>query len=192
MRRSLSYLIIPLLFVAGYYFFLSVYPAQMIAPQTATSTIPIRQLAESATGTDVYIPPAPTKTRGCTARGPLPDPECTPGAVFPAATKDEICIKGYSASVRNVSVETKKQVYASYGIFSHVTGEYEVDHLISLELGGSNDVANLWPEAANPTPGFHQKDELENTLHDKVCSGAMTLGEAQKIIATDWLPAWKK
>jgi len=192
MKRSLSYLIVPALFVAGYYFFQSGYLAKLTVPQSATSMIPIRQLADSATGTDVYIPPTPTKTRGCAVRGPLPDPDCTPGAVFPAATKDEICIKGYSASVRNVSVETKNQVYAAYGIYHHVTGDWEVDHLISLEIGGSNDVANLWPEAANPTPGFHQKDELENTLHDKVCSGAMSLGEAQKIIATDWLSAWKK
>jgi hypothetical protein len=29
----------------------------------------------------------------------------------------------------------KAQVYAEYGIASHASGEYEMDHLISLELG---------------------------------------------------------
>ena len=49
----------------------------------------------------------------------------------------------------------------------------------------SNDIANLWPEAASPTPGFHQKDEVENYLHDQVCSGAMSLKDAQTEIATN-------
>ena len=69
-------------------------------------------------------------------------------------------------------------MYAEYGISSHTTGEYEVDHLISLELGGSNDISNLWPEAANPKPGFHKKDSVDNYLHDQVCSGAISLQDA--------------
>ena len=52
----------------------------------------------------------------------------------------------------------KEQVYAEYGIVSHTTGEYEVDHFVPLELGGSNDISNLFPEAASPKPGFHEKD----------------------------------
>ncbi len=67
-----------------------------------------------------------------------------------------------------------------------------MDHLVSLELGGSNDIANLWPEAANPTPGFHQKDQVENYLHDQVCSGAISLSEAQVEIATDWLSVYQR
>jgi hypothetical protein len=61
-----------------------------------------------------------------------------------------------------------------------------------LELGGSNDLANLWPEAASPTPGFHQKDQVENYLHDQVCSGAMTLKDAQNEIATNWLVVYNR
>ena len=70
--------------------------------------------------------------------------------------------------------------------------KYEVDHLISLELGGSNEIANLWPEAASPTPGFHQKDQVENYLHDQVCSGAISLREAQNEIATNWLAVYNR
>jgi hypothetical protein len=136
---------------------------------------------------DVFVPPSRTQTAHCRARGPLPDTACTPGALFTAATASEVCVHGYSASVRNVPTRVKRAVYAEYGIRRHRRGEYEVDHLISLELGGSNAIANLWPEAAAPRPGFHQKDTVENALHDRVCSGTMTLAAAQRIIATNWL-----
>jgi hypothetical protein len=71
-------------------------------------------------------------------------------------------------------------------------GAYEVDHLIPLELGGDNTIANLWPEAADPVPGFHEKDKVENYLHRQVCSGAMGLTDAQRQIASDWLKVWKQ
>jgi hypothetical protein len=131
-----------------------------------------------------------TKTSGCVASGGLPDSACTPGAIFPDATKDKICQSGYAGSVRNVSTSEKDQVYAEYEIASHSPGQYEVDHLVSLELGGSNDISNLWPELASPTPGFHQKDQVENYLHDQVCSGAVPLATAQQEIATNWLAVY--
>jgi len=130
---------------------------------------------------------AQTKTTGCSVRGALPDPDCTPGAAIPTATTADICKSGYASSVRNVPAGTKAKVYREYGITSHPTGSYEVDHLVSLELGGSNDIANLWPEAAEPAPGFHEKDVVENYLHGQVCSGKMTLSTAQQEISTNWL-----
>ena len=60
----------------------------------------------------------------------------------------------------------------------------EIDHIVSLELGGSNDIANLYPEPGSGRANYHVKDELENKLHDLVCSGAMTLRAAQRGIAT--------
>jgi hypothetical protein len=147
------------------------------APATATSA--------STTGGGGTIGKR-TKTSGCVSADGLPDSACTPGAIFPDATKDQICVPGYSSSVRNVSSSTKDAVFAEYGITTHEPGQYEVDHLISLELGGSNSIANLWPEPASPTPGFHEKDKAENYLHDQVCSGAMSLQQAQVAIATNW------
>jgi hypothetical protein len=129
---------------------------------------------------------ARTKVADCVVNGVLPDSECTPGAVFPDVTRDQVCTSGYSATVRDVPDSEKKQVYAEYGIASHFTGQYEVDHLISLELGGSNDISNLWPEAAEPRPGFHEKDQVENFLHREVCQGLISLLNAQDIIAHNW------
>src|SRR6266516_1825656 len=133
-----------------------------------------------------------TKTSGCMAHGGLADSACTPGAIFTNATQQQICTPGYSRSVRNVPVSEKDQVYAEYGITQHFSGEYEVDHLVSLELGGSNDIANLWPEAANPKQGFHEKDMVENYLHDQVCSGAISLQQAQSEIAMNWLTVYNQ
>lgn len=133
-----------------------------------------------------------TKTSGCKIDGAEPDHACTPGTIFVDATAEQICVSGYSARVRDVSALEKQQVYESYGIGSHAVGSYEVDHLISLELGGSNDIANLWPEAAEPRPGFHEKDKVENYLHAAVCRGEMTLAEAQRMIAEQWSAVYQR
>lgn len=132
-----------------------------------------------------------TKTSNCQINGPYQDKACSPGDIL-NVTKDDICQSGYARSVRDVPTSEKNQVYAEYGITSHTTGEYEVDHIVSLELGGSNDISNLYPEAANPKPGFHEKDKVENYLHDQVCSGAVALLDAQVQIATDWLAVYNQ
>src|SRR6266699_559841 len=71
-----------------------------------------------------------TKTSGCMAHNGLQDFACTPGAIFTNATKDVICQQGYARTVRNVPQSEKNQVYAEYGITSHLPGQYEVDHLV--------------------------------------------------------------
>lgn len=128
-----------------------------------------------------------TKESGCQVQGPYPDKDCTPGAVFADATMEEVCVPGYSRNVRNVTAERKHEVYREYGIHHHNPGEYEVDHFVPLKIGGSNDIANLWPEAAEPRPGFHEKDVVEDYLIGQVCSGRMPLSQAQRAIASDWL-----
>jgi hypothetical protein len=87
----------------------------------------------------------------------------------------------------------KQKVYAEYGIAIHQPKEYEVDHLISLELGGSNDISNLWPQSYVTSPwNAHVKDKLENKLHALVCSGQLDLKTAQQEISHDWVAAYKK
>ena len=128
----------------------------------------------------------------CYAESPiLPDPRLTPGAIL-STDPDEICVPGYSKRTRNVSRETKELAYRLYGITTRAPGEFEVDHLISLELGGSNAIQNLWPESFLTQPlNAHVKDELENKLHALVCDGKIPLEEAQKAIATNWVQAYE-
>jgi hypothetical protein len=186
--------ILLLIVIAAAYYFLR----GGTAPSPTGTTVPSAPTAQVAApaGVTAAAPGAhewghQTKTSGCQVNGPFPDTACTPGDVFPNVTKADICKSGYAGSVRNVTDSTKNKVYASYGIASHSPGEYEVDHLVSLELGGSNDISNLFPEAASPKPGFHEKDKVENYLHDQVCSGAIPLADAQVQIATDWLSVYK-
>jgi hypothetical protein len=122
----------------------------------------------------------------------VPDPAKTPGDTL-AVTKADICVPGYSKKVRNVPESVKKQAYAEYGIASHKPKEYEVDHLISLELGGSNSLKNLWPQSYVTSPyNAYKKDVLENKLHKLVCDGVIGLKTAQKAISTDWITAYRK
>ena len=68
-----------------------------------------------------------------------------------------------------------------------------MDHLISLELGGSNSIRNLWPESRRTQPwNAWVKDALENKLHRMVCTGQLDLKVAQHDIATNWIAAYKK
>lgn len=122
----------------------------------------------------------------------MPDRSMSPGDVFPDATVADICKSGYASRVRDVSTDTKNGIYAAYHIKSHAPGEYEVDHIVPLSLGGSNDIKNLYPEPAEPKPGFHEKDVLEVTLHGLVCAGSLDLRVAQDAIATDWWTAYVK
>ncbi len=75
-------------------------------------------------------------------------------------------------------------MFAEYGLTNVNREDYEVDHLISLELGGSNDIKNLWPEPLHDPAGNGavDKDAIENQLHDMVCSGETTLADAQHAI----------
>jgi hypothetical protein len=128
-----------------------------------------------------------TKTSGCKL-GPNPDRRCSPGAYYSKLTKTVICSASFrTSSVRNVPQSEKYEVEAEYGMAQKLYGRtLEIDHIISLELGGSNDIANLFPERASPAPGYRVKDRLENKLHSMVCSEQKSLRSAQREIATNW------
>jgi len=130
----------------------------------------------------------------CHINGVLPDSSCTPGAIDPGVTQETIqqtiCVKGYTTTVRppvSYTNKLKAKQIAEYGFSDADLHNYEEDHLISLELGGSaTDPKNLWPEPGNSP---NQKDTVENRCHKMVCAGEITLLAAQQQIATDWTKA---
>src|SRR4029079_19325964 len=109
--------------------------------------------------------------------GDVPNPAPTPRAEL-TTRGGRVCVSGYASSVRDVPDSEKEAVYAEYGI-PHVPYQHEVDHLVSLELGGSNAIANLWPEPYAGRWGARTKDVLEDRLHDLVCAGTIRLRYAQ-------------
>ncbi|HLW51301.1 MAG TPA: HNH endonuclease signature motif containing protein [Candidatus Angelobacter sp.] len=127
----------------------------------------------------------------------LPNPKLTPGATTDA-TATALCSKSFhTGSVRNVPESEKNAVYKEYGISNHKgycagAEGCEIDHLISLELGGSNDIKNLWPQPYGQHPGAHEKDWLENALHRLVCARKISLEKAQQMIARDWYSAYRQ
>jgi hypothetical protein len=122
----------------------------------------------------------------------LPDPKLTPGDTFEVTAQD-VCVPGYAKKVRAVPAWLKRQAYAEYGITQYKTGDYEVDHLIPLSLGGSNSIRNLWPQSTKTSPwNSYVKDALERKLHKLVCAGQLDLKTAQREIASNWIEAYKK
>jgi hypothetical protein len=126
-----------------------------------------------------------TRTKAC-KRGALPDRRCSPGAYYSKLTQLVICSSSFrTGSVRNVPQSEKYADEREYGMPAKSYGRtIEIDHIVSLELGGSNDIANLYPEPGSGKASYHVKDKLENKLHSLVCSGSMTLSAARRGIAT--------
>ena len=60
----------------------------------------------------------------------------------------------------------------------------EIDHLISLEIGGSNDITNLWPQPFQGTWNAHMKDALENYFHKSMCDGTMSMSQVCEMDAS--------
>ena len=118
----------------------------------------------------------------------LPKPSLTPGAAFHVG-RHTICKAGYSARVRDVPEQEATAVYSRYHTV-HTAYAHEVDHLVSLEIGGSNAITNLWPEPYAGRWGARTKDILENKLHDLVCNGRLTLKKAQHQEAANWVAAY--
>jgi hypothetical protein len=134
-----------------------------------------------------------TQTTDCT-RGPNSDRDCSPGAYYKKLTRAVLCSPDFTTkSVRNVPQSLKYKVEAEYGMAKKKYGSsLEIDHIVSLELGGSNDVADLFPEGLYAHPGYKIKDKLENKLHDLVCDGKMSLRSVQRAIAKNWQALYEK
>ncbi len=118
-------------------------------------------------------------------KGPYPaDPVRTPGVLNPNVTQanihSTICIRGWTRTIRpptSYTNDLKAKQMREYGVGGSLS-DYQEDHLISLSLGGHpTDPRNLWPE---PNPRAIEVDAIELELHEKVCSGELTLAEAQR------------
>src|ERR1044072_3556487 len=126
-----------------------------------------------------------------------PDRHRTPGVENPKVTqaniKRTICKANWTKTIRPPTSYTNKlklQQIVEYGYSDKKPASYEEDHLISLQLGGDpRDPENLWPEAYAGKCGARVKDKVETKLKRLVCSGQVTLAQAQQMIAHNWVAA---
>jgi hypothetical protein len=165
-------------------------PSSLTAPGTPSSS------SSSASTPSSSSTPSSTATPGhCTEHNGLPDPACTPGALNQSVTQasigSTICKRGWTATVRPPTSYTeplKIRQIAQYGYADTRVSDYEEDHFLPLELGGSpTSPLNLWPEPhAGGTIGSAAKDRVENAARAAVCAGRVTLATAQHQMLTDW------
>jgi hypothetical protein len=138
---------------------------------------------------------SPAVPGSCHVRGTglyvLPDPACTPGATYAGVSQANIdatiCTSGWTSTIRPPESYTEPLKYeqmAAYGDTGSA-GDFEEDHLIPLELGGSpTSPQNLWPE---PGPSPNPKDAVEDAANHAVCDGRLTLAAARQAIASNWI-----
>jgi hypothetical protein len=120
-----------------------------------------------------------------------PDSSLTPGATL-LVSRRAVCAQ---VNIKNkvVPVALQRKVFEEYGIAGADPRAYEVDYLVTPALGGADDIHNLWPHSYSATVWNAQvKDTLEDRLREMVCDGSLELTEAQREIAANWIPAYKK
>ena len=132
----------------------------------------------------------------------LPNIKLTPGLVNPVVTqkniRSNICVSGWTATVRPPLTYTNQLKYAQLHSGYNLGGDlnmkhYEEDHIVPLEVGGNpSSPLNLFPQPRNIKFGAYLKDQLENRMHQLVCSGQITLKVAQNVFLTNWEKGYSK
>ena len=120
----------------------------------------------------------------------LPVASITPGATWEVSA-EELC--SGATPTRPITAAMRAEVLNAYGVKHVPSDQYELDYLITPELGGATDARNLWPQRyESPTWNARVKDELERLLPQLVCNGQLDLATAQRDLAADWIAAYKK
>jgi len=144
------------------------------------------------TGHTILLGPR-TQTSRC-VRSPRPDRLCSPAGYYSRLTKRVICAASFRTSaVRNVPQVEKFRVEREYGMAASYYGHtIEIDHIVPLELGGSNAIANLFPEPGSGAANYHFKDALENQARAAVCDGQLSLKTARRGFAKNWEALYRR
>ena len=158
------------------------------ATAPAIAVVAVAVLMASAT---IYLQSAPdTNSLAARHRLALPVASLTPGAAWDVSV-DELC--SGTTSTRPITTAIRAEVVNAYGVQDLPPDQYELDFLITPELGGATDARNLWPQRYElPVWNARVKDELERLLPRLVCGRKLDLATAQRDMAVDWVAAYKK
>jgi hypothetical protein len=124
-----------------------------------------------------------------------PDPDSTQGSV--RIDGHQIAMTcGHAKEHRGgMTADRRDEVFLRYGLPAGQNPNYQIDHLIPLCLGRSDDFSNLWPQprqTIEPKWNAESKDRLEQLVCDLVCNGRLDLATAQEAFARDWIAAYRK
>ena len=121
----------------------------------------------------------------------LPDKNLTGGSVR-TGDRDAAC--GHAKESRGwMNAAKRDEILRRYGQPPGTHPDYEIDHLIPLCLGGSDDPSNLWPQprrSIEETWNAEAKDRLERLMCEMVCDGQIDIATVQEAFATDWIAAY--
>ena len=128
-----------------------------------------------------------------------PDPKCTPGAINPTLKLSVLKHPHFSTKCERdkaTSASRKQITYDWYGVDKPANNKgkkmvCELDHLISIEIGGADTIDNIWPQCGPSrvvlkNRYFKQKDMVEDYLAAQVRAGTMQLDDVQAGIAKNW------
>ena len=130
-----------------------------------------------------------TKFVNCKVLGKLPDHACTPGGCFFRSGAEHNLRSGVHENRAQCFRKLKKKRYSAYSVpYPQATGSYELDHLIPLALGGNNEPANLFPEAARAIPRFSGKRTWWKFISSRKSAPAERLSQRRrnKLPTTGW------
>lgn len=118
--------------------------------------------------------PPPGFEAGPLRFGSAPDRSLTPGVLCTERDRD-FDEHRYPERIahcrRRLSQDEKKAVARRYGVPWEEHSLYQFDHLLSLCLGGSNDLRNIWPM---PYADARAKARLEAELCGRLSRGELT------------------
>ena len=122
------------------------------------------------------------------------------GALNPDVTQDTIaqtiCVPGYAKSVRpaaSYTSDVKRMLMERAGMNPTIAAYYELNYIIPLALGGHpTDRQNFALQILEGKNGAKRKDRIEAKLQCLVCSGQVTVADAQREILTDWQAAYHR
>jgi hypothetical protein len=150
-----------------------------------------RKLAMAAAGVALVIALIPTLLERTASAGARPRAAITPGEVRPISLVEVCRSRDAEVVVQDIPRETQNAVFTAYGMKPD-SGKFEVDYLITPDLGGADSVRNMWPQPYSTIWNARLKDKLEQRLHQMVCNGQMDLPTAQRELAADWIGAYRK
>jgi hypothetical protein len=183
--RRLGYVtgLVALLWIAGCAHLPTV-PDSQPAPTSSAAAVPAPPAAAPpfrSAAEDPKDGPCIKTAHGCIALNPDVDEDTIYGT---------ICVSGYTKSVRPAMSYTygvKKKLMREAGIDAARIGDYELDHIVPLALGGHpRKLSNLMLQPWEGEHGAKAKDALEVRLQSLVCRGSLDLTDAQVCIAQDW------